>query len=122
MKKKDVQLMAAVMVLALLVWLIQRLVISSEGDMIRVMRDGSWIGTYSLEKQAEIAFTDEQGGRNILVIQDGEAYMKEADCPDGLCMKQKPISRKGESIICLPHRLVIEVIQGEETATDAVTG
>ena len=32
-----------------------------------------------------------------------------ASCPDGICAAHKPISREGESIVCLPHRVVITV-------------
>jgi UDP-N-acetylmuramate dehydrogenase len=45
----------------------------------------------------------------------GAAYMKHADCPDGLCVKQRKKSRSGERIVCLPNRVSIEIIgAGEE--------
>ena len=50
---------------------------------------------------------------NTLVIKDGEASMTEADCPDGICVAHRPIKNTGESIVCLPHKIVVE-IQSEE--------
>ena len=49
--------------------------------------------------------------------------MEEADCPDRLCVRQGAVSRVGESIICLPHELVVTV-EGEEMdgGLDGVAG
>jgi hypothetical protein len=46
---------------------------------------------------------------NTLVIEGGRARIEAADCPDKLCVKQRAISKAGESIICLPHKLVIRI-------------
>ena len=48
-------------------------------------------------------------GRCVLVIEDGKAYMEEADCPNQICVHHSPVSHKGETIVCLPNRVVIEV-------------
>ena len=50
-----------------------------------------------------------QGGQNHLVIQDGCARIEEADCPDKLCVKQGTVSESGESLVCLPNRVVVAV-------------
>ncbi len=47
--------------------------------------------------------------------------MVKADCPDQLCVNQKPVSKNHESIICLPNRVVVEVESKEESEYDAVT-
>lgn len=60
------------------------------------------------------------GGYNELVIEGGEAYLSDADCPDKLCMKMGRISKEGQSIICLPHRVVVEIEGGEENDVDVV--
>lgn len=122
MKKNDMYLLISVIALAFMIWIIQQSVMHAEGGVVTVTQDGICIGTYSLEEDKVLSFTDEKGGTNVLTIRDQEAYMSEADCPDKLCVKQKAISRKGESIICLPHRLVIEVTEGEENVVDAVVG
>ena len=55
------------------------------------------------------------GGTNILVIENGKAYMKYASCPDGLCVGQGKISLTGERITCLPNRVMVEIVgDGEE--------
>ena len=49
-------------------------------------------------------------GECILVIKDGQAYMQEADCPNQICVHHSAISHKGETIVCLPNRIIIEVL------------
>ena len=49
-------------------------------------------------------------GKCVLVIRNGEAYMEEADCPNQICVHHAPIRYKGETIVCLPNRIIIEVI------------
>lgn len=48
-------------------------------------------------------------GECVLIIKEGEAYMQEADCPNQICVHHSPISHKGESIVCLPNRVIIEI-------------
>ena len=47
--------------------------------------------------------------------------MESADCPDQICVRQKAISKEGESIICLPNKVVVSIVGGEEKELDAVT-
>ena len=53
---------------------------------------------------------DGKVGKCVLVIQNGEVFMEEADCPNQICVHHAPIRYKGESIVCLPNRIIIEVI------------
>ena len=92
------------------------------GESVTITVDGSCYGTYSLDSDREIEIKSENG-RNVVVIEAGEIYMKEADCPDRYCMKQGKISGNHESIVCLPHKLIVEVeAAGEDKEQlDAVT-
>ena len=58
---------------------------------------------------------------NTLVIKDGSAQMIEAGCPDQICVTQGVIRYKGESIVCLPHKLVVTVEGGRPNDVDAST-
>ncbi len=87
-----------------------------EGDKVVVTVDGKAFGTYSLAEdvRVEIRTGVQDEELNILVIKDGKAYVESATCPDGICAGHKPISREGESIVCLPHKVVITVYATEE--------
>lgn len=62
------------------------------------------------------------GGTNILVIENGDAYLSEADCPDKLCVRQGRIHYTGQVITCLPNRLTVTVEGGESSGVDLVVG
>lgn len=93
---------------------------SENGAMIKVTADGTYYGTYPLTEPQRIPI-DTADGTNVIVIGDGQAHMEYADCPDGLCMRQGAISRAGQTIICLPHRLVVEVTGAEENEYDTIS-
>ncbi len=82
-----------------------------DGDMVYVTVDGNLYGTYPLanDTRVEIRTGDDGEQCNVLVIRNGTAYVEEATCPDGICVAHRPISRDGESIACLPHRVAITV-------------
>ena len=46
--------------------------------------------------------------------------MESSDCHNQVCVNHKPISRSGESIICLPHKVVVQIEGGKEADVDAV--
>lgn len=56
-------------------------------------------------------------GVNIVEIIEEKVGMYEADCPDKVCYSPEYISRAGETIVCLPNRIVIEV-KGEKPDAD----
>lgn len=87
-----------------------------EGSAVRVEVDGTVMGTYPLSVDREVEIITGENGEelNLLVIKDGKAIISTATCPDGICAAHKPISREGESIICLPHKVIVTVIGGEE--------
>ena len=48
-------------------------------------------------------------GTNTLVIENGQAHFINSDCPDKTCQKIGKISKSGETIVCLPHKVIAEV-------------
>ncbi len=59
---------------------------------------------------------------NLLCITgEGKVRMDSADCKDQICVHHKPVSGSRESIICLPHKLVVE-ITGDSREDDALDG
>ena len=93
-----------------------------EGSTVQVEVDGTVIGTYPLSVDREVEIKTGENGEelNLLVIKDGKATVTNATCPDGICAAHRPISRKGESIICLPHKVVVTVVGGEGDEPDVV--
>ena len=94
---------------------------TKSGAAVEVRVAGKTVASYSLQKNQTIELEGESGS-NTLVIEGGKAWMTEADCPDGLCLGMGKISSAGQSIVCLPHKLVVEVKSegGAEPALDMV--
>jgi hypothetical protein len=90
---------------------------SGEGAQVVISIDGSEYGRYPLDQDQTIA-VDNARGHNLVVIEDGFVQMQEADCPDLICVHHAPICHNHETIICLPHKLVVEVEGGSEAAVD----
>ncbi|MBQ3183629.1 MAG: NusG domain II-containing protein [Clostridia bacterium] len=98
-------------------------VLRDHGDTVRVTVDGKEYGNYSLSQDiTEDIYTGKDGEyHNRLVIKDGTAFMESANCPDGICVEHSRVFRDGESIVCLPHRVVITVVtSGDSNTPDVV--
>ncbi|MBO4383332.1 MAG: NusG domain II-containing protein [Clostridia bacterium] len=119
MKKKDFLIAGAVLLLAGVLTLVLRLSGGDPGGAVQVKIDGKVVGTYALVEEQAVPF-DTDYGHNLLVIRDGKAHMEEADCPDHYCMEQGEIEKTGETLVCLPHKLVVEVVSGESSDVDVV--
>lgn len=90
-----------------------------EGSKINITVDGKEYGTYSLFQEQTITIGEGET-QNIIEIKGGKAYMKEASCPDQLCVDQNEISFDKESIICLPNKVVITVISDAKSDVDGI--
>lgn len=117
MKKNDVILGGGILVIALVLFLVMHLTRNEAGNQIQITVDGVVYGTYSLEKN-QVIEVKENDFYNRIRIQDGAAYMEEADCPDGYCEEQGKISGRTQTIVCLPHKLVVEVLDADGLEND----
>lgn len=111
----DLILGATLLLFALAAYLLAGLY-SREGSKVVIRVDKEVCGIYDLNVDKTVPVTGE-GFSNTLVIRDGKADMTEADCPDRICVKHRPVSHVGETIVCLPHKVVVEVI-GEGDSPD----
>lgn len=46
---------------------------------------------------------------NTVEIKDGKVSVTQADCKNQICVNHKAITEKGESIICLPNKVIAEI-------------
>lgn len=59
-------------------------------------------------------------GENIIEIANGKVRILEADCRDQICIEDGSISKPGDILVCLPHKVVVQ-IKGENAETDDVS-
>ena len=121
--RNDIFLIVALL-LAVAIGGIYLFVFRSQGDIVKVTVNGQTYGIYSLSEDIIEDIHTGEGDKqhNRLVIRDGKAFVESATCPDGICASHRPIFRDGESIVCLPHGVVITVTAAEkDDAPDIVT-
>ena len=112
MKKKDMILIVAVLAISLI----------SFAAIKMTQKDGKEVYKTSIKKD-QIYQIPEKNGTNVMQIKDGKVTMKKADCKDQICADHKAIEKSGETIVCLPHKVVIEIQSedGKEQELDGVT-
>ena len=118
-RRNDLLLLTGCLLAALLLgglWLLLR----RAGGVVIVEQNGRETARYALSEDRTVRI-EGAAGYNLLVIENGEAWIMEADCPTQLCMKTGMIRYGGQSLVCLPHRLAVR-IAGGASGLDAVTG
>lgn len=107
--KAEIILIASILLVGLLL-LTLFYVFRTQGSFVRVTLDGECVGEYSLLYDGVY----EIGDGNVLTVEDGEAYMSYADCPDKTCVHTGRVSSVGERIVCLPNRVMAEIVRGAD--------
>ena len=121
MSRRDAALLVILLAVGALLFFFFR-INRAEGGTAVVRVSGETYGSYDLHTDQEIEIQGTNGGTNLLQIRDGKASVIQASCPDLLCVHQGTVSRQGESIICLPNEVVVEISEAmEETAYDVLS-
>lgn len=117
MKKKDIYLIVSIVLLAIIAFIGIKLT-QKEGKRVVITVDGEIYQEATIDEEKEIEVKTDHGV-NVVQIHEGQVSMIEADCPDQVCVKHSKISKSGETIVCLPHKVVVE-ITGEEKELDSL--
>ena len=103
MKKGDFVIIGTVAV-ALVLSIVLLVSFSKTGTSVVIKQDDEIIYNDSINKNATI-----QTGTNTITVKNGEVYVSEAVCKNQICVNSGKISKKGESIVCLPNKVVVEI-------------
>ena len=116
--RNDIILIAVLLVVAGAAFGLIQLNKKSGGYAV-VVQDGKETAVYPLNEDASVTSTSPTGF-NTLVIKDGKADVTDADCPDRICVNQHSISYDGETIVCLPNKLVVKIVSDAESDVDII--
>ena len=86
----------------------------SKGAQAELRISGKVIKTFNLNKNQTWTYRDKDGDYNKIQVKNGEIAVVEANCKDQIDVQRGYISKTGETIVCLPHNLVIEVMSGQK--------
>lgn len=108
--KNDVILIGAVIALAVIL-IIAIALFLKKGETVKIIVDGKTKYKYNLneDNRVELLLGEDDKFQNTVIIKNGKAYMESANCPDKICVAHSAISKEGQTIVCLPHKLVVAV-------------
>lgn len=117
LKKADIILAVCLIVVGIgMTWFFSTM--EKGGQSICITVDGQQYGVYSLQEDRTI---DVKQGKNMnqITIRDGAAAMTDSNCRGQDCIHQGRIQTTAQTIVCLPHKIVVTVI-GPDQEYDAV--
>lgn len=127
MKKADLIIIAIVIISALTFFGIREynkytITKNSSGLYVEIQIDGQVFRRIELtEETEETILLETELGHNTIVINDGIVDMYDADCRDQICVNEKSLSEVGDIIVCLPHKVVVEIKGSEKPSIDGVS-
>ena len=117
MKKKDIIIIALALLAALALYLVSQVSLGAEASVVVVTVDGKETLRKPLAMDGRYEIAQDDGSLNIIRVEDGAVYMEEANCRDGLCIRQGKMKNGAKTIVCLPHKVVVQ-LKGDAPAGD----
>lgn len=118
MKKKDFIIILLVLLAMVGTFGYNKLFNGKDGNYAEIYIGEKLYGRYPLNKDQTFEIDPHPGEKNIVYIHDGGIEVKEANCPDQICVKTNLIKKPGQSIICLPHKLNIKIVGNSNDSVD----
>ena len=87
--------------------------------LAEITRQGKVIRTVDLRMDQSFTIESDNGGYNVITVQDGKIAVTDATCPDHYCM-MRGFCDSGTEIVCLPNKLSIRFLGEQEV--DAMVG
>ena len=88
---------------------------ADKGGSAEIYVNGEKYMTVSLSKDRVIELDD-----LTVVVKNGAVHVEKANCKDKICEQTGAISKKGQTIVCAPNRVVIR-ITGKKGEVEAIT-
>ena len=122
-KKADIILLIIILAVGIPLSVLS-LTAGTAGDKVQISADGEVYGIYPLDEDGEIEVT-EDGHTNHITIKDGQVSMSYSTCHNQVCVNTGAISHTKDAIVCLPNRVVVEIIssgKGKGGGADVISG
>ena len=117
MKNKDIVIIAAALLLAGGLYLVSQASLGAKASVVVVTVDGQERMRRPLAMEDSYEIRQQDGSLNVIAVEGGAVWMKEANCRDGLCIRQGKMKNGAKTIVCLPHKVVVR-LEGDAPATD----
>ena len=118
MKKRDLIIIAVLLACAGALYLVSQVSLGgAAASTIVVTQDGKEVLRRPLAMENTYEIAQEDGSLNVIAVKDGAVFMQEANCRDGLCIRQGKMRNAAKTIVCLPHKLVVQ-LEGDSAADE----
>lgn len=107
--RKDILLIAIVLAASVALWLVSQLSASTDVTAVVAYVDGREVLRRPLVMNAVYEIPNADGHVNVICVENGEVFMQEANCRDGLCIRQGRMKNTAKTIVCLPNKVVIKL-------------
>lgn len=107
-KKADIILLIIILAVGIPLSVLS-LTAGTTGDRVEISLNGRVCGTYPLHEDRVIEVTKD-GHTNHITIKDGQVSMSYSTCRNQVCVNTGAISKTKDAIVCLPNRVVVEII------------
>lgn len=114
--KYDILLMVFIIILScFFIYYNSRNIVYSNNNEAIIYSEGKIVGEYVLSYGFKDEFTIRtSNGYNVIKIENNKIWIEDTDCPDEYCKLQGSISRDGQVIVCLPHKLIIKIVSDDK--------
>ena len=109
MKKKDIIIIVLALLAALALWLVSQLALGTKASSVVVLMDGEEVLRKPLVISNTYEIAQDDGSLNVIRVENGVVWMQEANCRDGLCIRQGKMKNGAKTLVCLPHKLVVKM-------------
>jgi len=114
--KYDKILIVIVVVISLFgMYLVKEKALNYNKKYVEIIVDGNEHSKYVLDDKIDKEIKVEvDEGYNIIHIHDGQVIVEESNCDNQLCVRKGVIEEPGELIVCLPHKVVVQITGTQE--------
>ncbi|SMC83318.1 NusG domain II-containing protein [Sporomusa malonica] len=94
---------------------------NGQGQSVVITVNGQTVKTFPLRQGYVGEFRiDGDHGFNIIEYKDGRVRIRDADCPDQICVKSGWINTQPQQIVCLPYRVVVKIVSDSPADVDDI--
>ncbi len=111
LRYRSLILAGVLIVFALFFLLFQYQKKKKKGAAAEISCNGQVTQVLDLSKDQEVTIETPNGGTNHLVVKDGQIWCSDASCPDKLCVKQGKKHLDTDTIVCLPNKMIVTIVE-----------
>jgi hypothetical protein len=122
-KKNDFRIIIGILIIAGIFYMVNQYRISKMDPdtlFVKINVNGKPYEKVSLNEEKEFRIETEHG-YNIIKVHDNGVEMLDANCPDKICVRTGFIDKAGSTIVCLPHKIYVEIISNREDEIDEIS-